>query len=39
MNNFLNTINSPKELRLLKQKDLRQLAKELRDFIINIVAT
>ncbi|WP_034042739.1 1-deoxy-D-xylulose-5-phosphate synthase [Wocania ichthyoenteri] len=39
MNNFLNTINSPKELRLLKQEDLPQLAKELRDFIINIVAT
>ena len=35
---FFNTINSPKELRLLKQKDLRQLAKELREFIINIVA-
>ncbi len=38
-NNFLNHINSPNELRLLKQKDLPQLAKELRDFIINIVAT
>jgi len=38
-NNFLNTINAPKELRLLNQKDLRQLAKELREFIINIVAT
>ena len=36
---FLNTINSPKELRLLNQKDLPQLAKELREFIINIVAT
>jgi 1-deoxy-D-xylulose-5-phosphate synthase len=36
---FLNTIKSPKELRLLKEKDLPQLAKELRDFIINIVAT
>ena len=38
-NNFLNTINSPKELRLLKQNELPQLAQELRDFIINIVAT
>ncbi len=36
---ILKHINSPKELRLLKQKDLQQLAKELRDFIINIVAT
>ncbi len=38
-NNILNHINSPKELRLLKQKDLVQLAQELREFIINIVAT
>ncbi|WNH14241.1 1-deoxy-D-xylulose-5-phosphate synthase [Thalassobellus suaedae] len=38
-NSFLNTINSPKELRLLKQEDLPILAKELREFIINIVAT
>ena len=38
-NNLLNNINSPKELRFLKQKDLSQLAQELRDFIINIVAT
>ncbi len=38
-NNFLNHINSPNDLRLLKQEDLPQLAKELRDFIINIVAT
>lgn len=37
--NLLNTINSPKELRLLNQKDLSLLAKELREFIINIVAT
>ena len=36
---LLSKINSPKELRLLNQKDLRQLAKELREFIINIVAT
>jgi len=39
MNNLLDHINSPKELRLLKQKDLPQVAQELRDFIINIVAT
>ena len=39
MSNLLNTVNSPKELRLLNQKDLPQLAKELREFIINIVAT
>ena len=38
-NSILNTINSPKELRLLNQKDLPQLAQELREFIINIVAT
>lgn len=37
--NFLNHINSPVDLRLLNQKDLPQLAKELREFIINIVAT
>ncbi|WP_445738218.1 1-deoxy-D-xylulose-5-phosphate synthase [Mariniflexile sp.] len=36
---LLNTINSPKELRLLNQKDLPQLALELREFIINVVAT
>ncbi len=38
-NNILNTINSPKDLRLLNKKDLPQLAQELRNFIINIVAT
>ena len=38
-NSILNHINSPKELRLLNQKDLPNLAQELRDFIINIVAT
>ncbi|GAA4895229.1 1-deoxy-D-xylulose-5-phosphate synthase [Flaviramulus aquimarinus] len=38
-NNLLNTLQSTKELRLLNQKDLAQLAQELRDFIINIVAT
>ncbi|MEP1490530.1 MAG: 1-deoxy-D-xylulose-5-phosphate synthase [Algibacter sp.] len=37
--NILHTIKTPKELRLLKQKDLPRLAKELREFIINIVAT
>ncbi|OBQ55060.1 1-deoxy-D-xylulose-5-phosphate synthase [Tamlana sp. s12] len=36
---LLNTIQNPKDLRLLKQSDLPQLAKELREFIINIVAT
>jgi 1-deoxy-D-xylulose-5-phosphate synthase len=36
---LLHTIHSPKELRLLNQKDLPQLAQELREFIINIVAT
>ncbi|WP_166962685.1 1-deoxy-D-xylulose-5-phosphate synthase [Yeosuana marina] len=39
MQKLLHTINSPKELRLLKTKDLPQLAQELREFIINIVAT
>src|SRR5690606_30254186 len=37
--NFLNNIKSPEDLRLLNQKDLPQLAQELREFIINIVAT
>lgn len=36
---LLDKINSPKDLRLLKQSDLPQLAQELRDFIIDIVAT
>ena len=35
---LLNHINLPKDLRQLKPDDLPQLAKELRDFIINIVA-
>ena len=39
MSNLLNRIDSPNELRLLNQKDLPQLAKELREFIINIIAT
>ena len=38
-NNILNTINSPQALRLLKLKDLPQLAQELREFIITMVAT
>jgi 1-deoxy-D-xylulose-5-phosphate synthase len=38
-NSILDHINSPTELRLLNQKDLPQLAQELREFIINIVAT
>ena len=37
--NILNTINTPKDLRKVSPEDLPQLAKELRDFIINIVAT
>lgn len=36
---LLQNINSPTDLRLLKRKDLPQLAQELREFIINIVAT
>ncbi|GAA3645463.1 1-deoxy-D-xylulose-5-phosphate synthase [Flavivirga jejuensis] len=39
MQKLLNHISTPSELRLLNQKDLSQLAKELRKFIINIVAT
>ncbi|MFS4482395.1 1-deoxy-D-xylulose-5-phosphate synthase [Hyunsoonleella sp. 2307UL5-6] len=38
-NSILDNINSPTELRLLHQKDLPILAKELRHFIINVVAT
>ncbi len=38
-NSLLNKITSPKELRLLNQKDLPKLALELRRFIIDIVAT
>jgi len=37
--NFLNQIEFPDDLRQLKPKQLPQLAKELRQFIINIVAT
>ena len=36
--NLLQHINSPTDLRLLDEGQLPQLAKELRDFIINIVA-
>jgi len=39
MQKLLDHINSPKELRQLSKDDLPQLAQELRDFIINIVAT
>jgi len=39
MNKLLDHINSPEDLRKLCQEDLPQLAKELREFIINIVAT
>ncbi|MCH4553945.1 1-deoxy-D-xylulose-5-phosphate synthase [Aestuariibaculum lutulentum] len=38
-NTLLHSINSPKDLRLLKPEQLPQLAQELREFIINIVAT
>ncbi|WP_340154129.1 1-deoxy-D-xylulose-5-phosphate synthase [uncultured Winogradskyella sp.] len=37
-NTLLNKINLPEDLRQLKTDDLPQLAQELRDFIINIVA-
>jgi len=37
--NILNTINSPRDLRKVLPENLPQLAKELREFIINIVAT
>ncbi|AXT18851.1 1-deoxy-D-xylulose-5-phosphate synthase [Flavobacteriaceae bacterium AU392] len=39
MNNLLQQIDSPKDLRKLNIGDLPQLAKELRKFIIDIVAT
>jgi 1-deoxy-D-xylulose-5-phosphate synthase len=38
-NSLLEHINLPTDLRQLKAEDLPHLAKELRDFIINIVAT
>ena len=37
--NLLEQIHSPIDLRLLDEAQLPQLAHELRDFIINIVAT
>jgi 1-deoxy-D-xylulose-5-phosphate synthase len=37
-NNLLSTINSPSDLRLLDEGQLPQLAQELREFIIDIVA-
>jgi len=37
--NILNTIEYPSDLRLLSQEELSQLAKELREYIIKIVAT
>lgn len=39
MSNLLEKTNNPEQLRLLKQDKLPNLAQELRDFIINIVAT
>lgn len=39
MKKLLDHINLPEDLRQLKPADLPQLAKELRNFIINIVAT
>jgi 1-deoxy-D-xylulose-5-phosphate synthase len=36
--NILEHINNPSDLRLLKEADLPQLSKELRDFIIDIVS-
>ncbi len=38
LNNLLSHINSPTNLRQLDEQQLPQVAKELRDFIINIVA-
>ena len=38
-NNLLEHINIPQDLRLLNRSELPQLAQELRDFIIDIVAT
>ncbi|QNM85376.1 1-deoxy-D-xylulose-5-phosphate synthase [Polaribacter pectinis] len=39
MKNLLENISNPKDLRKLNQNELPQLAKELREFIIDIVAT
>lgn len=38
-NSLLRHINLPEDLRQLKAEDLPQVAKELREFIINVVAT
>ena len=38
-NSLLKHINLPEDLRQLKAEDLPQLAQDLREFIINIVAT
>jgi 1-deoxy-D-xylulose-5-phosphate synthase len=38
-NNLLSNINSPTDLRLLEEGQLPQLAQELREFIIDVVAT
>jgi len=39
LNSLLKHINLPEDLRQLKAEDLPQVAKELREFIINVVAT
>ena len=39
MKNLLDNISNPKDLRKLNPTQLPQLAKELREFIINIIAT
>ncbi|MEO0570985.1 MAG: 1-deoxy-D-xylulose-5-phosphate synthase [Bacteroidota bacterium] len=39
MQSLLDKIDTPKDLKQLPLEELQQLAKELRDFIINIVAT
>ena len=39
MKNLLNNISNPEDLRKLNPTQLPQLAKELRDFIIDILAT
>ena len=39
MKKFLDAIRFPKDLKQLSTSDLKELAKELREFIINIVAT
>jgi 1-deoxy-D-xylulose-5-phosphate synthase len=39
MSKFLNTINLPEDLRKLQPNELPQVAKELREFIIEIIAT